>query len=128
MVVRPHSKLGHWVQVLIPEGPTSYGIQALHEASGLAMKMVANYGLTEEGITTFAPPLQSFSDVGTKYETAVDEIDDDTFGAADDTFQTTVTEDMVGSMKETAQILLLDAYEYDLVCLILPQTLYIVSQ
>ena len=77
--------------------------------------MVANYGLSEAGITSFAPPVHSLADTGTKYETAVDEIDDDMFGSADDRFLSPVTEEMVGRMKAAAQLLLLDAYEEDLV-------------
>lgn len=103
--------------MLIPEGPTSYGISALIEASGLATKMVANYGLTELGITTFAPPLHGSGNSGNKYETAVDEIDDDMFGTSGDYFATPVPEETAGQIKEAAQKLLLEAYEEDLVCL-----------
>ena len=80
-------------------------LQLLTEASGLATKMVANYGLTSLGITTFAPPLSNFGSKTTNYETAVDELDDDMTGANDDSFENPMTEEMMGRIKLEAQVL-----------------------
>ena len=100
---------------MIPEGPSSYGSQALTDASGLAMKMVANYGMTEMGITTFAPSLDDLGSSSNSYETSVDQIDDGMFGSGGDGFENPVSEVMVGRMKQVAQLLLLEAYSTDLV-------------
>jgi hypothetical protein len=42
-------------QVMLPEGPGTYSIRDLAAAGKLAQKVVANYGMTDLGITMYAP-------------------------------------------------------------------------
>lgn len=45
----------------------------------LAVKLVANYGMSDLGITTYAPASSKFS-TGRSIEVSVDNIDEDLFG------------------------------------------------
>ena len=44
--------------MLLEDGPTTYGKQDLREASDLAAKIVAHYGMTEQGLLLFVPHVE----------------------------------------------------------------------
>jgi len=62
-------------QVALPDGPTSYGNMALAEGLSLAMKIVANYGLSSLGITIFAPAPTPNRGKRNAHEVAIDDMD-----------------------------------------------------
>ena len=41
--------------MLLEEGPSTYSVSDLRDASRLAQKIVSSYGMTEAGITMYAP-------------------------------------------------------------------------
>ena len=66
------------MQAILPTyGPTSYGNQAMAEGLSLAMKVVANYGLSPLGITICAPPASGALRKKNSHEVAVDDSDSD---------------------------------------------------
>ena len=44
------------LQVMLPEGPSTYSVGDMEAAGKLAEKVVANYGMTDLGILAYAPP------------------------------------------------------------------------
>ena len=49
------------LQVMRPEGPSTYANDDLKDATDLAGKIVAHYGLTPQGLLLFVPPLTTRS-------------------------------------------------------------------
>ncbi len=45
----------HALEVLLEEGPSTYSVSDLRDGVRLAQKIVASYGMTEAGITMYAP-------------------------------------------------------------------------
>ncbi len=103
------------MQVALPEGPTSYSELALVDATALANKMVASYGLSALGITIYAPATQSSKQSGRQYEVAVEGIDEDLFGKAAPGGSYQPNEQYIGRMRMAAQELVWDAYNADCV-------------
>jgi len=61
--------------------PSTYGTNDIRDASKLAMRYVANYGLDANvGITTYAPTPGRLGFMQKSFEVAVDNIDEDLFG------------------------------------------------
>lgn len=61
--------------------PTTYGTNDIRDATKLAMRYVANYGLDASvGITTYAPVPGRLGFMQKSFEVAVDNIDEDLFG------------------------------------------------
>ncbi|KAK9817111.1 hypothetical protein WJX72_009705 [[Myrmecia] bisecta] len=59
---------------------TTYSISDLRDGARLAQKIVANYGLSDEGITIYAPPTATLGFMRKSFEVSVDNIDADLFG------------------------------------------------
>ena len=53
--LRPFLTLTAHAQVLLEDGPTTYSLGDLRDATKLAQKIVQSYGMTELGITMHAP-------------------------------------------------------------------------
>ena len=109
-----HSLFG--VQVALPEGPTSYGEEAMVEATALANKMVSTYGLSPLGITIYAPSPGAGKGPGRQYEVAVESLDEDLFGKNPTVGSYPPSEQYIGRMRMAAQELIWEAYDADLVC------------
>jgi cell division protease FtsH len=61
--------------------PTTYGVSDVRDATRLALRLVANYGLDPVvGITTYAPPPGRLGFMQKSFEVTVDNIDSDLFG------------------------------------------------
>ncbi|KAL4448900.1 hypothetical protein ABPG77_007617 [Micractinium sp. CCAP 211/92] len=60
--------------------PSTYGTSDLRDATRLAVRLVANYGMSEAGITTYAPVPTSLGFMQRSFEVTVDSIDADLFG------------------------------------------------
>ena len=99
----------------LPEGPSSYSEEALVQATALANKMVASYGLSPLGITIYAPATESSKQPGRQYEVSVEGIDEDLFGKASPGGSYPPNEQYIGRMRMAAQELVWAAYEADLV-------------
>ena len=62
--------------------PSTYGVNDVRDASRLALRLVANYGLEPNvGITTYAPPTGRLGFMQKSFEVTVDNIDADLFGS-----------------------------------------------
>ena len=57
MILEPCAWAG--LQVLWDDGPTTYSKQNMRDASDLAAKIVAHYGMTDQGLLLFVPPVES---------------------------------------------------------------------
>ena len=55
VALRLFSSIPATVQVLLEEGPTTYSLGDLRDATKLAQKIVQSYGMTDMGITMHAP-------------------------------------------------------------------------
>jgi len=60
--------------------PSTYGVKSLGLAFRLAEKIVANYGLTDLGITSYAPVIENSLALKRCFEITTDNIDEDLFG------------------------------------------------
>lgn len=98
--------------MILPEGPTTYGRQALSDAQTLAQKIVASYGLSPIGITMYASPGFATDGQRSNYETSVDKIDEDLISKGMDGGMYQASDKTIGKIKRTAQDLVRDAY-YD---------------
>lgn len=43
------------MQLLLEEGPTTYSMGNMRDAMNIAVRLTASYGLTDAGVTLFAP-------------------------------------------------------------------------
>lgn len=68
------------ISVCQSSSPNTHG--NLQDAAKLAQKVVANYGLSEAGITVYAPPGDPPGFGRKSFEVAIDNIDADLFGRA----------------------------------------------
>lgn len=103
------------MQVAISEGPTSYGAEDLEQATALADKLVANYGLSPLGITIYAPASQSRNKSGRQYEVTVESLDEDLFGKTSPGGSYQPNEQYIGRIRVAAQQLVIKAYSDDCV-------------
>lgn len=103
------------VQVLLPGGPTTYGLDALAAGMTLAQKIVGNYGLTQAGVTMYATPAVSAAGVRSNYEVSVEQIDEDVVGQGLEGGMYQASDKTIGRIRMTAQELLREAYNKDVV-------------
>ena len=63
--------------MLLEDGPTTYGKQDLREASDLAAKIVAHYGMTQQGLLLFVPHVEqrARAEAGVSHATVVGSLD-----------------------------------------------------
>ena len=95
--------------------PSTYGTNDIRDASKLAMRYVANYGLDAGvGITTYAPTSGRLGFMQKSFEVAVDNIDEDLFGTtiAGGSFQP--SDSSWHEIKSTAAQIVKDAYKSNL--------------
>ena len=95
--------------------PSTYGTNDIRDASNLAMRYVANYGLDAAvGITTYAPTSGRLGFMQKSFEVAVDNIDEDLFGntIAGGSFQP--SDSSWHEIKSTAAQIVKDAYKSNL--------------
>lgn len=82
----------------------------LQDARGLATKVVANYALTEMGITPFAPRSGGPGFMRKSFEVAVDNIDADLFGRSSRGGSFQPSDKQTEAVARRANQLLLEAY------------------
>lgn len=112
------------VQVLLPGGPTTYGRDALADGMTLAQKIVANYGLTQAGVTMYASPAVPAAGVRSNYEVSVEQIDEDVVGQGLEGGMYQASDKTIGKLKMSSQELLREAYNKDLVRLYIDLPLF----
>ena len=59
------------VQVLLEEGPTTYSLGDLRDATKLAQKIVQSYGMTDMGITMHAPKQRALGFMKRSFEVSL---------------------------------------------------------
>ncbi|KAK9909403.1 hypothetical protein WJX75_001741 [Coccomyxa subellipsoidea] len=101
-------------EVLLEEGPSTYSVSDLRDASRLAQKIVSSYGMTDAGITMYAPKQRPIGFMKRAFEVNVDNIDRDLFGRAVKGAMYQPSDETSHDMRMAAHNLMLSAYEDNL--------------
>ncbi|CAL8467968.1 g7506 [Coccomyxa elongata] len=101
-------------QVLLEEGPSTYSVSDLRDASRLAQKIVSSYGMTEAGITMYAPKQRPIGFMKRAFEVNVDNIDRDLFGRAVRGAMYQPSDEAAHDMRMAAHDLMHSAYQDNL--------------
>ncbi len=101
--------------------PSTYGVTDLSDATRLATRLVANYGLSDLGITTYAPVPRRMGFMQRSFEVTVDNIRY-SVGGFDHAFGTTTRGGMFqpsdanyDRIRKTINAVLNEAYDEDMV-------------